>query len=123
MMDKYAMHLMVLSHVYRVNWLKKLCESELSLRLTADSVVDMLQLARQCDVPKLYLQCMKLLRKEFAAVEKTEAWIFLQNNDPLFELEILQFLEDEDPVCVILFLGLFNVCLLFSASLQSCIIW
>ncbi|ONK71209.1 uncharacterized protein A4U43_C04F6010 [Asparagus officinalis] len=95
-MDKYGMHLMVLSHVYRVKWLKDLCEVELALRLTVDSVVDVLQLARQCDVPKLYLQCMKLLNKEFAAVEKTEGWVFLQNNDPWFELEILKFLEEED---------------------------
>lgn len=98
-MDKYGMHLMVLSHVYRVKWLKDFCEVELALRLTVDSVIDVLQLARQCDVPRLYLQCMRLLYKEFAAVQKTEAWLFLQNNDPWFELEILKFMEEEDMVC------------------------
>lgn len=100
-MDKYGMHLMVLSHVYRVKWLKDFTESELALRLTVDSVIDILQLARQCDEPKLCLQCMRLLHKEFAAVQKTEAWLFLQENDPWLELEILKFLEEQDMVCLI----------------------
>lgn len=92
---------MVLSHVYRVKWLKDFTESELALRLTVDSVIDILQLARQCDEPKLCLQCMRLLHKEFAAVQKTEAWLFLQENDPWLELEILKFLEEQDMVCLI----------------------
>ncbi|KAJ6817730.1 BTB/POZ and TAZ domain-containing protein 1-like [Iris pallida] len=95
-MEEYAVQLMVLSHAYRVRWLKWTCEKELASRLTAESVVDTLQLAKQCDAQRLYFQCMKLLHDDFSLVEKTEGWIFLQNNDPSLELEILQFLQEFD---------------------------
>ncbi|XP_010932270.1 BTB/POZ and TAZ domain-containing protein 1 [Elaeis guineensis] len=95
-MEKYGLHLLVLSHVFQVGWLKRACEAGLARRLTAEGVVDVLQLARECDAPGLYLRCMKLLAKDFAAVEQTEAWRFLQAHDPWLELEILQFLQDAD---------------------------
>uniref|UniRef100_A0A6V7QSG4 BTB domain-containing protein n=1 Tax=Ananas comosus var. bracteatus TaxID=296719 RepID=A0A6V7QSG4_ANACO len=81
-MGRYGLHLLVLSHAYSVGWLKRACEVALALRLTAEGVVDVLLLARQCDAARLYLRCMKLLAKDFAAVKKTEAWQFLQANDP-----------------------------------------
>ncbi|XP_072974511.1 BTB/POZ and TAZ domain-containing protein 2 [Typha angustifolia] len=93
---KYGVHLLVLSHAYQVGWLKRACEAELAARLTAECAVDVLQLARQCDAPRLYLRCMKMLAKDFAAVEKTEAWRFVQANDPWLELEVLQYLHDDD---------------------------
>lgn len=96
--DKYGMHLLVLSHVYQVGQLKRACEAGLAVRLTAETVVDVLQLARQCDAPWLYLRCMKFLAKDFSSVEQTEAWQFLQANDPWLELEILQFLQESDSV-------------------------
>ncbi|KAK7834624.1 btb/poz and taz domain-containing protein 1, partial [Quercus suber] len=39
-----------------------------------ENVVDVLQLARMCDAPNLYLKCMKLVANHFKAVEKTEGW-------------------------------------------------
>ncbi|KAJ0972470.1 hypothetical protein J5N97_020429 [Dioscorea zingiberensis] len=93
-MEKYGMHLLVLAHVYQVGRLKRACEVGLAARLTAETVVDVLQLARQCDAPWLYLRCMKFLAKDFGSVEQTEAWHFLQANDPWLELEILQFLQE-----------------------------
>ncbi|XP_020095109.1 BTB/POZ and TAZ domain-containing protein 1 isoform X2 [Ananas comosus] len=95
-MGRYGLHLLVLSHAYSVGWLKRACEVALALRLTAEGVVDVLLLARQCDAARLYLRCMKLLAKDFAAVKKTEAWQFLQANDPWLELEILQFLQEAE---------------------------
>ncbi|KAM0946611.1 putative chromatin remodeling & transcription regulator BTB-POZ family [Dioscorea sansibarensis] len=94
--DKYGMHLLVLSHVYQVGRLKRACEVGLAARLTAETVVDVLQLARQCDASWLYLRGMKFLAKDFSSVEQTEAWHFLQANDPWLELEILQFLQESD---------------------------
>jgi hypothetical protein len=41
---------------------------------------------------------MKLLAKEFKAVERTEPWRFLRENDPWQELDILRQLHDADMV-------------------------
>uniref|UniRef100_J3L6Y0 BTB domain-containing protein n=1 Tax=Oryza brachyantha TaxID=4533 RepID=J3L6Y0_ORYBR len=94
--EKSAVQLLVLAHAYRVPWLKRRCEEAIGSRLTAETVVDTMQLAGLCDAPQLHLRCTKLLAKEFKAVEKTEAWRFLQENDPWLELDILQLLHDAD---------------------------
>ncbi|KAG8054282.1 hypothetical protein GUJ93_ZPchr0001g32104 [Zizania palustris] len=94
--EKSAAQVLVLAHAYRVPWLKRRCEEEIGSRLTAESVVDATQLAGLCDAPALHLRCTRLLAKEFKAVEKTEAWRFLQDNDPWLELDILQRLHDAD---------------------------
>ncbi|XP_071711416.1 BTB/POZ and TAZ domain-containing protein 1-like [Rutidosis leptorrhynchoides] len=95
-MEKYGIHLLALSHVYLVPQLKSRCTKALIQRLTTDNVTDVLQLARLCDAPDLYLKCMKLVSNSFKIVEKTEGWKFLQNNDPFLELEILQFIDETE---------------------------
>ncbi|RRT66622.1 hypothetical protein B296_00040057 [Ensete ventricosum] len=93
MIGEHGMHLLALSHAYRVGWLKRVAERALSSRLTAEGVVDVMVLSQRCDAPRLHLQCLQLLSKDFAAVEQTEAWRFLQDHDPWLELHILQFLH------------------------------
>lgn len=100
--EKSAAQMLVLAHAYRVPWLKRRCEGAIGSRLTAESVVDTMQLAALCDAPQLHLRCTRLLAKEFKAVEKTEAWRFLQENDPWLELDILQRLHDADLVYIII---------------------
>ncbi|CAD6228602.1 unnamed protein product [Miscanthus lutarioriparius] len=95
-MEKHAVQVLVLAHAYQVPWLKRACEGAIGARLTADSVVDVLQLADLCDAPRLHLRCARLLAKEFAAVERTEAWRFLQENDPWQELHVLERLHEAD---------------------------
>ncbi|KAK6153248.1 hypothetical protein DH2020_012887 [Rehmannia glutinosa] len=95
-MDKYGIHLLALSHVYMVPQLKLRCTKGLVEQLNVDNVVDVLQLARLCDAPHLYLKCMKLLSNNFKAVEETEGWKFMQNHDPYLELEILQFIDESE---------------------------
>ncbi|KAL2492418.1 BTB/POZ and TAZ domain-containing protein 1 [Abeliophyllum distichum] len=95
-MEKYGIHLLALSHVHFVPQLKQRCTRGLAERLTIENVVDVLQLARLCDAPDLYLKCMKLLSNNFKAVEETEGWRFLQNHDPWLELEILQFMDEAE---------------------------
>ncbi|KAI5665041.1 hypothetical protein M9H77_24364 [Catharanthus roseus] len=95
-MQKYGIHLLALSHVYLVPQLKQRCTRGLGGRLTIENVVDVLQLARLCDAPDLYLKCMKLLSSNFKSVEQTEGWKFLQNHDPWLELEILQFIDEAE---------------------------
>ncbi|KAK4256992.1 hypothetical protein QN277_006642 [Acacia crassicarpa] len=95
-MEKYGVHLLALSHVYLVPQLKQRCIKVLAERLTIENVVDLLQLARLCDAPDLYIKCMKLLTNHFKSVEATEGWKFLQKYDPWFELEILQFMDEDE---------------------------
>lgn len=95
-MGKYGIHLLALSHVYLVPQLKQMCTRGLVGRLTTENVVDVLQLARLCDAPDLYLKCMKMLSNNFRSVEETEGWKFLQKHDPWLELEILQFIDEAE---------------------------
>ncbi|GMI95198.1 BTB and TAZ domain protein 1 [Hibiscus trionum] len=93
---KYGIHLLALSHVYSVPQLKQRCSRGVSQRLTAENAVDVLQLARLCDAPDLYLKCMKHIAAHFKSVEQTEAWFFMQDHDPWLELEILQFIDEAE---------------------------
>ncbi|MFS7910983.1 putative chromatin remodeling & transcription regulator BTB-POZ family [Helianthus anomalus] len=95
-MEKFGIHLLALAHVYMVPRLKTQCSKALIGRLTVENVVDVLQLARLCDAPDLYLKCMRLISNRFKPVEETEGWKFLQNNDPFLELEILKFIDESE---------------------------
>ncbi|KAG6384718.1 hypothetical protein SASPL_153535 [Salvia splendens] len=95
-MEKYGMHLFALSHVYSVPQLKQVCTRGLAKRLNVENVVDVLQLARLCDAPDLYLKCMRFLTNNYKAVEETEAWKFLQDHDPHLELQILQYIDETE---------------------------
>lgn len=95
-LESHAEQALVLAHAYGVPWLKRRCQEAIGSRLTPATVVDALQLAALCDAPELHLRCMRLLAKEFRAVERTEAWRFLRDNDPWQELEILRHLHDAD---------------------------
>ncbi|MED6177115.1 hypothetical protein PIB30_094859 [Stylosanthes scabra] len=95
-MDKYGVHLLALSHVYNVPQLKQRCTKGLAQRLTVENVVDLLQLARLCDAPDLEVRCMRLLTRHFKAVEDTEGWKFVSNNDPWLELDILRFIDEQE---------------------------
>lgn len=93
-MEKFGIHLLALSHVYLIPQLKQVCSKELGRSLTVENVVDILQLARMCDTPDLYLKCMKLVYSDFTVVEETEGWKFLQYHYPWLELEILHFIDE-----------------------------
>ncbi|XP_010426323.1 PREDICTED: BTB/POZ and TAZ domain-containing protein 2 isoform X1 [Camelina sativa] len=95
-MERYGIHLLALSHVYMVTQLKQRCSKGIIQRLTAENVVDVLQLARLCDAPDVYLRSMRLIHSQFKTVEVTEGWKFLQEHDPSLELDILQFIDDAE---------------------------
>ncbi|AED97712.1 unnamed protein product [Arabidopsis thaliana] len=95
-MEKYGIHLLALSHVYMVTQLKQRCTKGVGERVTAENVVDILQLARLCDAPDLCLKCMRFIHYKFKTVEQTEGWKFLQEHDPFLELDILQFIDDAE---------------------------
>ncbi|EOY22321.1 BTB and TAZ domain protein 2 isoform 3, partial [Theobroma cacao] len=83
-------------YLYSARLLKQRCARAVSQRLTIENVVDVLQLARLCDAPDLYLKCMKLVAAHFKSVEQTEGWKFMQDHDPWLELEILQFIDEAE---------------------------
>ena len=97
-LEKHGIHLLALSHVYMVPQLKAMCTKDLAQRLTIESVVDVLQLARLCNASDLYLKCMKFVADHFKFVEKTEGWQFIQDHDPWLELDILKFIDDTESV-------------------------
>lgn len=97
-LEKHGIHLLALSHVYMVPQLKAMSTKDLAQRLTIESVVDVLQLARLCNAPDLYLKCMKFVADHFKFVEKTEGWKFIQDHDPWLELDILQYIDETESV-------------------------
>ncbi|MCE3050366.1 hypothetical protein HAX54_047060 [Datura stramonium] len=95
-MERHGIHLLALSHVYLVPCLKHRCTKALAEQLITENVVDMLQLARLCDAPHLYLKCMKFLRSNFRKVEETEGWKFLQRHDPCLSLKFSSSVDEAE---------------------------
>ncbi|KAL4347085.1 hypothetical protein GQ457_17G017920 [Hibiscus cannabinus] len=95
-MEKYGIQLLVLSHVYLVPRLKQRCSRGVSERLTVENVVDVLQLARLCDAPDLYLKCLKQVATRFKSVEQTDGWKFMQDHDPWLQLQILRSINEAE---------------------------
>ncbi|WOL11308.1 BTB/POZ and TAZ domain-containing protein 2 isoform X1 [Canna indica] len=95
-MQQHGMALLALSHAYRVSWLKRRCEASVAKWVSAAKAVDALKLAQLCDAPVLRQRCMRVVAKDFSAVQESEGWRFAQKHDPAMELEILQFLHDAE---------------------------
>eukprot|EP01018_Ginkgo_biloba_P024441 Gb_20282 [translate_table: standard] len=96
-MQKYALHLIVLAHVFCVPSLKRVCTQCLEQGLlTIENVIDVLQLARLCDTPALNLLCMRLILKNLKAVAKSEGWRIMQYSNPMLEQELLQFVAEAE---------------------------
>lgn len=96
-MEKYILHLVVLSHVYIIPFVKEICSQQLEQGLlTAENVVDVLQLARLCDVPRLNLICLRLIINDFKNVARTEGWRVMRESDPSLEQELVEAVIDAD---------------------------
>jgi hypothetical protein len=98
-MTKHVLHLLVLSHVFSVPYLKTVCIDELERGFLAlDNVVDMLQLARLCDAPRLSLVCTRMVIGDFKNISLTEGWKVMRRTNPSLEQELLESLVDADTV-------------------------
>ncbi|KAK9138975.1 hypothetical protein Sjap_009569 [Stephania japonica] len=92
-----ALHLLVLSHCFLVPSLKRVCINVLEQDwLSAENVIDVLQLARKCDAPRLYLMCVRLIVKDFKKVCATEGWKVMKRVDPALEQELLEAVVEAD---------------------------
>lgn len=98
-MKKYVLHLLILSHSYSVPSLKRVCTHYLEYRwLTKENVVDVLQLARYCDAPRLSLFCIRMVLKDFKSISLTEGWKVMKRANPALEQEILEAVVEVDSV-------------------------
>ncbi|KAJ0973705.1 hypothetical protein J5N97_015670 [Dioscorea zingiberensis] len=96
-MNQYVLHLLVLSHVFVINSLKKLCVQQLEKRLiTIENVADVLQLARLCDAPRLAFICHRFIIQSFKLVSATQGWKVLKKSNPKMEKEIIESLIETD---------------------------
>ncbi|XP_020100717.1 BTB/POZ and TAZ domain-containing protein 4 [Ananas comosus] len=96
-MNQFVLHLLVLSHVFAVTSLKKLCVGQLEKGvLSAENVVDIFQLARLCDAPRLSLICHRAIVKNFKLVSLSEGWKVMRQSDPRLEKELIESVIDAD---------------------------
>lgn len=96
-MEEYVLHLLVLSHVCSVPFVKKLCAQQLEQGLlTVENVIDVFQLTRLCDAPRLSLMCFRLIINDFKGVAKTEGWRVMRESDPSLEQELVEAVIDAD---------------------------
>lgn len=96
-MRKHVLHLLVLSHVFSVPHLKTVCTDELARSFLApDNVVDVLQLARLCDAPRLSLLCTRMIVGDFRNVSLTDGWKVMRRTNPSLEQELLEVLVEAD---------------------------
>ncbi|BAD87545.1 putative BTB and TAZ domain protein [Oryza sativa Japonica Group] len=96
-MKRYVLHLLVLSHVFSVPSLKRVCINQLETSLLSpENVVDILQLARLCDAPRLSLVCTRMIIGDFKAITQTEGWRVMRQANPSLEQELLESLVEED---------------------------
>jgi hypothetical protein len=96
-MKKYVLHLLVLAHVFLVPSSKLVCTQNLEHGLlTTYKFIDVLQLARLCDVPRLNILCTCLIAKIFKTVSKSEGWKVMRESNPKLEQEILESVVEDD---------------------------
>jgi len=98
-MKKFALHLLVLSHSYVVPLLKRVCMQYLeNCWLTTENVIDVLQLARNCDAPRLSFICIRRVVKHFTTVASTDGWKVMKRVNPALEQELLEAVVEADSV-------------------------
>ncbi|XVF37522.1 hypothetical protein REPUB_Repub20aG0015900 [Reevesia pubescens] len=96
-LKKFVLHLLVLSHSYSVPALKRVCICLLEQGwLTRENVIDVLQLARNCDAPRLAFICVRMVVKDFKSVSSTEGWKVMKRANPALEQELVESVVEAD---------------------------
>ncbi|KAB1218160.1 BTB/POZ and TAZ domain-containing protein 3 [Morella rubra] len=94
---QFVLHLLVLSHCYSVPSLKRVCIHVLEQgRLTKENVIDVLQLARDCNAPRLSFICVRIIIKDFKTISSTEGWKVMKRANPALEQELLECVVEAD---------------------------
>ncbi|KAJ6420422.1 hypothetical protein OIU84_027875 [Salix udensis] len=96
-MKKFVLHLMVLSHAYSVPSLKRICIDFLEQDyLTRENVIDVLQLARSCNAPRLSFICVRMVVKDLKTISSTEGWKVMKRANPALEQELVESVVEAD---------------------------
>ncbi|KAK3011195.1 hypothetical protein RJ639_011557, partial [Escallonia herrerae] len=96
-MKNFVLHLLVLSHSYSVPSLKRVCIHVLEQGwLTTDNVIDVLQLARNCDAPRLSLTCVRMVLRYFRTISSSEGWKVMKRTNPALEQELLEMVVEAE---------------------------
>lgn len=96
-MEELVLHLLVLSHVFVVPELKKICVQKLVQGfLTAENVVDILQLALLCDAPRLSFICHRMIVTDFQEISTSEGWKAMRQSHPQLEKQLVDSILDEE---------------------------
>lgn len=96
-MKKFVLHQLVLSHCYSVPSLKRVCTHLLEHGwLTRENVIDVLQLARSCDAPRLAFFCIHMIVKDFKTISSTDGWKVMKRANPALEQELVESLVEAD---------------------------
>ena len=104
-MKKFVLHLLVLSHSYSIPSLKKTCISQLEQGwLSKENVIDVLQLARNCDAPRLSFICVRMVVQDFKFISSTEGWKVMKRANPALEQELVESVVEADSVSQFLIL-------------------
>lgn len=98
-MEEFALHLLVLSHVYVVPHLKQECERQLEDGLlTTENVVDIFQLALLCDAARLSVLCQRIIVNNYKSISATEGWTVMKESHPVLEIQLRRFVTDANNV-------------------------
>ncbi|KAJ6865812.1 BTB/POZ and TAZ domain-containing protein 3-like [Populus alba x Populus x berolinensis] len=96
-MKKFVLHLMVLSHSYSIPSLKRVCIDFLEQDyLTKENVIDVLQLARSCNAPRLSFICVRMVVKDLKTISSTEGWKVMKRANPALEQELVESVVEAD---------------------------
>lgn len=71
--------------------------------MTPENLIDVLQLARKCDAPRLSLICTRMIVKDFKTISSTQGWKVMKRVDPALEQELLEAVVEADSVRRFLF--------------------
>ncbi|KAG0483322.1 hypothetical protein HPP92_011406 [Vanilla planifolia] len=96
-LNRNVLHLLVMSHMYSIPSLKNVCIELLEQALlTVENVADLLQLAKECDAPRLSMICTRMIINDFKNVSVSEGWKVMKKANPRLEQELLGFLVERD---------------------------
>ncbi|ESQ36350.1 hypothetical protein EUTSA_v10007799mg [Eutrema salsugineum] len=95
-MEKFVLHLLVLSHCYSVPSLKRVCVEVLEGWIDKENVIDVLQLARNCDATRICFVCFSIIIKDFKSISSTEGWRVMKRANPMLEQELVEAVVEAD---------------------------
>ncbi|KAI4330248.1 hypothetical protein MLD38_028548 [Melastoma candidum] len=95
--EEFVQDLLVLSHMYVVPQLKRLCEDRLERgMINVDNAVDVFQLTLLCDASQLGFICQSMIMRNFKEVSATEGWTAMKKSHPILENLLVEYLIEDD---------------------------